>query len=112
MAIVACKECARKVSDKAAHCPHCGVPIGMAPRQPRRVKSWLYGTLIGVLLVWAALATLWLTGTLLVPKPLIAVLGIGSSPVRAVTAADKTVPPMPQGASEASAPQRVSSAVY
>ncbi len=114
MAIIACKECARRVSDKAAFCPHCGVPIaGLAPRQPRRVKAWLYGTLIGVLLVWAVLATLWMTGTLLVPKPLIGVIGIGN-PFRAVTAADKTVPPMPQGASEASAPapQRVISAVY
>jgi hypothetical protein len=115
MAIVACKECARKVSDKAVCCPHCGVPIaGEAPRQPRRVKSWLYGTLIGVLLAWAAFATLWLTGTLPVPQPLIGVLGIGGSPVRTGTAADKTVPPMPRGASApaAPAPQRVSRAVY
>src|SRR5882757_8525915 len=113
MAIIGCKECARKVSDKAAFCPHCGVPIAdLAPRQPRRVKPWLYGTLIGVLVVWAALATLWMTGTLLIPQPLIDIIGNGSSPFRAVTAADKTVPP--QGASEASAPapQRISSAVY
>src|ERR1700732_2280873 len=101
MAIVACKECARKVSDKAVCCPHCGVPIaGEAPRRPRRVKPWLYGTLIGVLVAWAALTTLWLTGTLPVPTQLIGFLGIGSSLVRAVTAADnKTVAPIPHGAS-------------
>ncbi|HEY3653624.1 MAG TPA: hypothetical protein VGL34_01445 [Steroidobacteraceae bacterium] len=70
--------------------PHCGLPIAdLAPRQPRRVKPWLYGTLIGVLVVWAALATLWITGTLLIPQPLIGIIGNGSSPFRAVTAADE-----------------------
>jgi hypothetical protein len=116
MAIVACKDCARKVSDKAVCCPHCGVPIvGEAPRQPRRVKRWLYGTLIGVLVVWAALATLWMTGTLLVPKQLIGVLGIGSSPVRTFIAADnRTLAPFVHSASAPAAPARqpVNSAVY
>ena len=116
MAIVACKECARKVSDKAACCPHCGVRIaGEAPRQPRRVKPWLYGTLIGVLVAWAALTTLWLTGTLPVPKQLISVLGIGSSPVRTFIATDnKSLAPIPHGASASSAValQPVNSAVY
>jgi hypothetical protein len=115
MAIVACKECARKVSDKAVLCPHCGVRIaGEAPRQRRRVMPWLYRTLIGILLAWAAVATLWLTGTLPVPKQLIGFLGIGSSPLHAVTATDKTIPPMHQGLSEASAPapRPASNAVY
>src|SRR3984957_14103110 len=105
MAIVACKECARKVSDKAALCPHCGVRIaGETPRQPRRVKPWLYGTLIGVLLAWAAVATLWLTGTLPVPKPLIGVLGIGGRAIRTFTA--------PHSAPAALGLQPVNSAVY
>jgi hypothetical protein len=107
MAIVACKECARKVSDKAACCPHCGVRIaGEAPRPARRLKPWLYGTLIGVSVAWAALTTLWLTGTLPVPKQLIGFLGIGSRPVRTFTA--------PHGASASSvvALQPVNSAVY
>jgi hypothetical protein len=116
MAIVACKECARKVSDKAACCPHCGVRIaGESPRQPRRVKPWLYGTLIGVLVAWAALTTLWLTGTLPVPKQLIGVLGIGSRPVRTFIATDnKTVAPILHGASASSAVtlQPINSAVY
>jgi tRNA_anti-like len=115
MAIVACKECARKVSDKAVCCPHCGVPIaGEAPRRPRRVKRWLYGTLIGVSLAWAVLATLWLTGVLAVPTPLIGVLEIGSRPVRTVTATDKTVLPVPHGVSApaAVALQPINSAVY
>jgi hypothetical protein len=116
MAIIACKECARKVSDKAACCPHCGVRIaGEATRQPRRVKSWLYGTLIGVLLAWAALTTLWLTGTLPVPKQLIGVLGIGSSPVHTfIATGNKTLAPIVHDASASSAvaPQPVNSAVY
>src|ERR1700722_3901304 len=110
MAIIACKECARKVSDKAALCPHCGVRIaGETPR--RRVKPWLYGTLIAVLLAWAAVATLWLTGTLPVPKQLIGFLGLGS----VLTAADnKSAAPVPHGASASSAValQPVNSAVY
>src|ERR1700722_6899106 len=114
MAIIACKECARKVSDKAALCPHCGVRIaGETPR--RRVKPWLYGTLIAVLLAWAAVATLWLTGTLPVPRQLIGFLGIGSSPVRLVTAAaNKSAAPVTHGvsASSAVALQPVNSAVY
>jgi hypothetical protein len=28
MALVNCSECAREISDKAAACPHCGIPIG------------------------------------------------------------------------------------
>ena len=116
MAIVACKECARKVPDKAVCCPHCGVPIaGEAPRRLRRFKRWLYGTLIGVSLAWAALTTLWLTGTLPVSKQLIGVLGIGSSPVRTFIASDnKTLAPIVHGASAPAAPARqpVNSAVY
>lgn len=27
MAITKCKECGKDISDKAEHCPHCGVPV-------------------------------------------------------------------------------------
>lgn len=27
MSLVACSECAKQISDKAAACPHCGAPI-------------------------------------------------------------------------------------
>ena len=27
MAMIDCKECEKKVSDKALHCPHCGAPV-------------------------------------------------------------------------------------
>jgi hypothetical protein len=82
MAIIACKECAREVSDKAACCPHCGVPIAAGVRRkPRRVKAWFYGTLILGLLAWGALATLWLTGTIPMPKELVGFIGTGSRPV-------------------------------
>ena len=90
MAIIVCKECAREVSDKAACCPHCGVSIA-APvrRKPRRVKAWFYGTLILGVLAWGALATLWLTGTIPMPKELVAFIGTGSSHVRTAEAPEK-----------------------
>jgi tRNA_anti-like len=84
MAIIACKECAREVSDKAACCPHCGVSIAAGVRRkPRRVKAWFYGTLILGLLAWGALATLWLTGTIPMPKELVGFIGTGSGPAEA-----------------------------
>jgi hypothetical protein len=89
MAITACRECAREVSDKAACCPHCGVPIaGEAQRnpqrKPRRIRPWLYGTLIVGLLAWGALTTLWLMGISPVPRQLADLIGLRSSPVRTV----------------------------
>jgi len=100
MAIVACSECARRVSDKAVQCPHCGVPIaGGVTRRPRRGWRWLFGAFVWMVLAWAALATVWLTGALPVPKEVADVLGIGSRAVRSVSATDKTVPQIPHGAS-------------
>ena len=31
MALVACPECTRELSDKAAACPHCGAPVASQP---------------------------------------------------------------------------------
>jgi hypothetical protein len=94
MAIIACKECAREVSDKAERCPHCGVSIAGAVREPRR-NPWFYGVLIVGLLVWAALTALWLRGTIPLPKEFAGFLGIRSSPVLTVKASDKTIAPVP-----------------
>ena len=96
MAIIACKECTREVSDKAARCPHCGVSIAEPyVRRPRRVKPWLYGVLVVVLLAWAALTTLWLTGIIPAPKQLAGFIGPASRPVRTVKAFAKTAEPVP-----------------
>jgi hypothetical protein len=96
MAIIACNECAREVSDKAACCPHCGVSIaGVVERKPRRVKPWLYGTLIAGLLAWGTLTTLWLTGIVPVPKQLVGFIGTTVRPVRTVEASGKTVEQVP-----------------
>src|ERR1700730_563704 len=96
MAIIACEECAREVSDKAACCPYCGVSIaGVVRRKPRRVKPWLYGTLIVGLLAWGTLTTLWLTGITPVPKQLVGFIGTRGSPVRTVKASEKTVEHVP-----------------
>src|SRR5216683_2188103 len=115
MAIVACKECARKVSDKAAWCPHCGVSIaGVVQPKPRRVKPWLYGTLVAGLLAWGALTTLWLMGTIPVPKQLVGFIGTSSSPIRTTKAPEKKVERVSLVATAQSAlePQPVNSAVY
>jgi hypothetical protein len=120
MAIIACKECAREVSDKAVSCPHCGVPIagmpiaGVPPRKPRRVKSWLYGILIIGLLAWGALTSLWLTGILPVPKHVVEWVGISSKPVRTVKASEKTAEQVQVIATAPTAfqPKSADSAVY
>jgi hypothetical protein len=120
MAIIACKECAREVSDKAVSCPQCGVPIAgvpiaeVPPGRPHRVTSWLYGILILCLLGWGALATLWLTGKIPVPKQLVGWVGFGSRPVRTVKASEKTPEPVPliAAASTAFQPKSADAAVY
>jgi len=108
MAITACKECAREVSDKATSCPHCGVAIAGAARQPRRrVRPWIYGTLIAGLLAWGGLTTLWLTGTTPVPRQLVSFL-------RFVKAPERTVEPSPPAVATQSVRELepVNSAVY
>src|SRR5258707_3709666 len=115
MAIIACKECAREVSDKAACCPHCGVSIAeVVQRKPRRGKAWLYGTLTVGLLAWGALTTLWLRGTIPVPKQLVGFLGTSSSLVRTVKAPEKKVEraSLVSTAQSALEPTPVNSAVY
>src|SRR5258706_5100746 len=115
MAIIACKECAREVSDKATSCPHCGVSIAGAARQStRRVKPWVYGTLIAGLLAWGTLTTLWLTGTTPVPKEFAGFIGLISTPVRTVKASERTVEPSPPAAATRSVLELepVNSAVY
>src|ERR1700719_3135063 len=118
MAIIACKECAKEISDKAASCPHCGVSIaGVAPHKPHRGKSWLYG-ILGILIVgllgWGALTALWLTGIIPVPKQLAGWVGTGSRPVRNVKASEKTAEQVPLmvTAPTAFSPQPADSAVY
>ena len=126
MAIIACKECAREVSDKAACCPYCGVSIAGVVRRRRRFKRWLYGMLIASLLAWGTLTTLWLAGMIPVPKELVGFITTGSDLVRTVKvptvkASENTVeqaPPVeraaPPVATAQSAPELkpVNSAVY
>jgi tRNA_anti-like len=114
MAIIACKECAREVSDKAACCPHCGVSIaGVAQRKPRRIKLWLYGASIAGLLAWGALTTLWLMGISPVPRQLVNFVGLHSSPVRPVKAPETPVAhPLPPTAQATLALRPASSAVF
>src|SRR6266851_1044751 len=115
MAIIACKECAREVSDQAACCPHCGVSIAAGVRRkPRRVKAWFYGTLILGLLAWGALATLWLRGTISMPRELVGFIGSGSSPVRTAEAPEKKIERVSLVASARSAleSKQINGAVY
>ena len=39
MAMISCSECGNNVSDKAASCPHCGVPIAEAPQQSSKASG-------------------------------------------------------------------------
>jgi len=40
MALIACPECEKEVSDKAPTCPNCGAPIAAhAPSEPQCVKT-------------------------------------------------------------------------
>jgi hypothetical protein len=119
MTIIACKECAREVSDQAASCPHCGVSIAgvVQQRKPRGVKPWLTGILIAGLLAWGTLTTLWLTGITLMPKQLAGFIGRSTgtrTPVRTVKVPEKTVEQIPLVATAQSAlePKPVNSAVY
>ena len=34
MSLVACAECGRQISDKAANCPQCGAPVAPAQTEP------------------------------------------------------------------------------
>jgi putative nucleic acid binding protein len=120
MAIIACKECARDISDKAACCPHCGVSIaggmaqpGVAQRKPRRIKPWLYGTLIVGVLAWGALTTLWLMGISPVPRQFASFVGIRADPAPIVKTTKTTVEhPLVRTAQSALELQPTISAIY
>jgi hypothetical protein len=105
MAIIACKECAREVSDKAACCPYCGVSIAGAARRKRRFKPWLYGTFIAGLLTWGTLTTLWLAEKIPMPKEVARFIGTGSNFVRTVKAPENMVEQVPVIATAQSAPE-------
>jgi hypothetical protein len=120
MAIIACKECTREVSDKAACCPHCGVSIagvaqpGVAQRKARRLKPWLYGTLIVGLLVWGALTTLWLMGIgpIPVPRQFASLVGIRVSHAPSVKIETTVEPRIVRTAQSALELPPASSAIY
>jgi hypothetical protein len=67
MALVACRECNHEVSDKASRCPHCGAPTSMSARGKRRLKRTAYGLLIVLVVTWAGLTALWLSGRITTP---------------------------------------------
>ena len=59
MALIACGECGREISDKAAACPHCGAPMKapVAPAAPGPHRNFGCGTLllvgVAVLMLYA-----------------------------------------------------------
>src|SRR6267378_4741176 len=91
-----------------------GLRPGRVLPSSRRVKPWLYGTLIAGVLAWGALTTLWLTGTIPVPKQLVGFIVSHSSLFRSAKAPDMKVEPAflvatPQSALEL---EPVNGAVY
>ena len=47
MALIACIECNKEISDKAKICPHCGIKTP----QPKS-NTWLPATILIVMLSW------------------------------------------------------------
>ncbi|MEY8689434.1 MAG: zinc-ribbon domain-containing protein [Leptothrix sp. (in: b-proteobacteria)] len=39
MALIACSECHKEISDKASACPHCGAPVVSATAAPTKKKT-------------------------------------------------------------------------
>lgn len=39
MALIACPECSKEISDQASACPHCGNPLAVVPEPPPAVES-------------------------------------------------------------------------
>ena len=60
MALIACPECKKEVSEKALQCPHCGCPIATATRTQKPKSSVGCGKAIGVFLffVFTAVAVM------------------------------------------------------
>jgi len=64
MALIACPECTRQVSDKAASCPHCGNPLAKLENAQEVTtieatgKSWKFVQVVGVILIVVGLVAL------------------------------------------------------
>ena len=52
MALIKCKECGTKISEKARFCPNCGRPISSSPTD---VVARAFGIIIGIILVYYGL---------------------------------------------------------
>jgi len=68
MALIACPECQREISEKAAACPHCGSPTQSTPIKVETAagavvttqatgRSWKIIQLIGALLITAGVVS-------------------------------------------------------
>lgn len=87
MALINCKECGFKISDKAATCVHCGAPVAAsAPASPpkKKPKPWLVPLLVMVV----AVAVFGLSKAFPEPfEPLVSMIGLGSEKPAAVAPA-------------------------
>jgi hypothetical protein len=107
MALIACRECNHEVSDRASRCPRCGAPTSLSAAGKRRLKRTVY-TLLTILVVgWAALTTLWLSGRLTSPSQLAGFFRVhdrgSATVVMQAPPVSSTPPSTPQGA-DAQAP--------
>jgi hypothetical protein len=60
MAITPCRECGHQVSDQAAMCPSCGVPIAPPVKTKSRATRPIANTLIALMVAWTIGTLLWL----------------------------------------------------
>ena len=47
-----CKNCGKEIDDRAAICPHCGVPVQTASQQPSTPGLCIAGFVLAILSVW------------------------------------------------------------
>ena len=47
-----CKNCGKEIDDRAAICPHCGVPVQTASQQPSTPGLCIAGFVLAILSIW------------------------------------------------------------
>jgi hypothetical protein len=57
MALIKCPECGKEISDKAASCPHCGIPNANAKKwyqenSPQMVGLMILGFIFLAICIW------------------------------------------------------------
>ena len=95
MALIACSECGKEISDKAGACPHCGNPVASAPSPapttaaPLSTRADYEVALLAIPIVTTLLIVFWVAGMNLLQSPgdTLSLLTIGTVIATAIVAA-------------------------